>query len=236
MKTTAASRVLDLEELQRPEFWEVIDAMQELLRQYPGLYLHPSKEWEYPWALEAAELETGSRVLDAGCGASIFPVYLHRQGYQVEACDIELATDHVVATGIPYAKASLTDLPYEEGRFDAVFCISVIEHLPRAQMEPALWEMHRVLKPGGKLLLTTDFYEDHRAQLEYEGADARFPVDWNFFDRELLERIVLEHPGFGVTKPPDLDVDWAAVKPRMRRFHGYPYTSVGVVLTKRSES
>ena len=58
------------------------------------------------------------------------------------------------------------------------------------------------------------------------------PVDWNVFDRDLLERIVLGHPGFTALDPPDLNVDWPAVRERMLRFHGYPYTSVGIALIK----
>lgn len=233
MTTAISNRVLNLQELEQPRFREVIDSMNELLEQHPGFYLHPSKQWEYPWALENAELRPGSRVLDAGCGASIFPIYLHRQGHHVAACDVDLDMDLIGPTGVAYTRADLTDLPYEDGRFDAAFCISVIEHLPRERMRDALWELHRVLRPGGKLLLTTDFYRDHREKLEYEGPDGRFPVEWNFFDRDLLEEIVLNHPGFLVTVPPNLNVDWKEMSRKMREFHGYPYTSVGVALVAR---
>jgi hypothetical protein len=83
------------------------------------------------------------------------------------------------------------------------------------------------------LLLTTDFYEDHRASLTYCGPGDHFAVNWNIFDRDLLEQIVLKHPSFTVTDPPDLNVNWPVMKEQMLRFHGYPYTSVGVALIKR---
>lgn len=66
----------------------------------------------------------------------------------------------------------------------------------------------------------------------HESPGERFPVTWNIFDEERLRRRVLEALGFRVDGEVDLRVDWDAVRPRMRRFHGYPYTSVGVALIR----
>jgi SAM-dependent methyltransferase len=231
--TMTSNRILNLSELDRPFFRETVNAMKELIAEFPGFYLHPSKQWEYPWALENAGLGLDSRVLDVGCGASILPVYLDRLGHRVVACDIDLDWDVVGQTPIPYIKADLTSLPFENAQFEAVFCISVIEHLATDRMIPALWEISRVLRPGGRLLLTTVLYDDHRAGLTYGGPGRHFAVNRNIFDRALLEQIILAHPGFTVADPPNWDVDWPAVKEQMLRFHGYPYTSIGVALTKR---
>ncbi|MCL5279813.1 MAG: class I SAM-dependent methyltransferase [Planctomycetes bacterium] len=227
------SRVLDLRELDRPFFRETIDLTRKLVEEFPGFYLHPSKQWEYPWALESAALPLNSRVLDVGCGASVLPLYLDRLGHRVIACDIDLDWDLVEQTPLPYIKADLTALPFEKAQFEAVFCISVLEHLPLDRMIPVLWELHRVLRAGGRLLLTADFYEDHWARVAYSGPGRRFPVNWNVFDRDLLEQIIFAHPGFLIANPPDLNVDWPTVKEQMLRFHGYPYTSIGLVLVKR---
>ena len=59
-----SNRVFSLSELDRPFFRETVDAMKKLMEEFPGFYLHPSKQWEYPWALENATLGTeqsGSR-------------------------------------------------------------------------------------------------------------------------------------------------------------------------------
>jgi SAM-dependent methyltransferase len=232
MNCTTSNRVLDLSDLDQPFFRDVVESMNALMQEFPGLHLHPSKQWEYPWALENAALEPASHVLDAGCGESIFPAYLVRRGHHVCACDIKLDWRTVDAVAAGYVEANLLDLPFEDGQFDAVFCISVIEHLRRDQMSDVLWELNRVLRPGGRLLLTTDLCEDHRAPMSYRGPDGTYPVNWSVFDRELLTQIILNHKGFAATGWPDLDVDWAAVKEQMVRFHGYPYTSVGVALLK----
>ncbi|WP_415910605.1 class I SAM-dependent methyltransferase [Oleiharenicola sp. Vm1] len=45
-------------------------------------------------------------------------------------------------------------MPYANGSLDTIVSISVIEHIPA--IERALAEMYRCLKPGGRLLITTD--------------------------------------------------------------------------------
>lgn len=49
----------------------------------------------------------------------------------------------------------ITEIPVEDGRFDAILCTEVFEHLPEPQR--ALHELARVLKPGGRMLLTAPF-------------------------------------------------------------------------------
>jgi hypothetical protein len=78
--------------------------------------------------------------------------------------------------------------------------------------------------------LTTDYYEDASTELWYEGEDRRFRVDWSFVDAQQLENVILEAPGFRVDGEVDLSADWDTVRTQMRRFHGYPYTSVGIAL------
>ncbi len=231
---SAPNRTLDLTELDRPDFHGVLERMEALLAAVPRAYLHPGKRWEYPWALERAALRPGERVLDVGCGHSIFPLYLAAAGARTTALDLDLdpRLDEALALGVAWQRGDVTAMPLPDRLFDAAFCISVIEHLPEELIPVALAELHRVLRPGGRLLLTTDFYDDAAAEIWYEGRDRRFRVDWGVFDESRLRRLILAAPGFRVEDALDLTVDWAAVKPRMRDYHGYPYTSVGVKLVK----
>jgi len=234
MRKLCPNRPLNLQELDLPAYRRVIERLDELAGTETVSYLHPSKRWEYPWALERASLGKGSKVLDAGCGGSIFPIYLAEIGHRVTACDISPPPrlDRLHGASVGYACADLTALPFEDRVFDTVFCISVIEHLSEERMPAALQELRRVLRDGGGLLLTTDYYEDARAEVWYESSDRRFRVDWSFFDEPKLRRVVIEAPGFRIEGDLTIEVDWSTVSPQMRRFHGYPYTSVGVKLIR----
>lgn len=230
----APNRVLDLAELQRPGFRRVLEEMDRLVARDPVSYLHPGKRWEYPWALERAALRAGSRVLDVGAGDSIFPVYLAARGHRVTAVDLKFDGSLGERHGVPidYVPADMTAMPLPSETFDAIFCISVIEHLPDEAVPAALSEMHRVLRPGAPLLLTTDYYDDAASEIWHRSPDLEFRVDWRVFDEDRLRRLILDAPGWRLEGELDLDVDWDEVKPRMRDYHGYPYTSVGIKLIR----
>jgi 2-polyprenyl-3-methyl-5-hydroxy-6-metoxy-1,4-benzoquinol methylase len=229
----APNRLLDLADLEAAAFTAVNRRMDELLLRFPQAYLHPSKRWEYPWAMQRlGALAEGSRVLDAGCGGSIFPLFLASCGWQVVGCDCAVPRGLAGAqSAVEYVDGNLVQLPFADGAFDAAFCISVIEHLGHAGAVQAMAELHRILKPGARLLLTTDYYEDASAELWHETGE-RFAVDWSIFDRHSLRSIVLDAPGWHVEGDVDLTADWGAIEPAMVRFHGYRYTSVGVTLLR----
>jgi len=97
-------------------------------------------------AEEAAQLREGQRVLDAGAGKRPYAGIFHRQQY--ESCDMP---------GGFYPQKHdfecfLHAVPQPAGTYDAVINTQVLEHVP----DPAavLRELNRVLKPGGKLLLS----------------------------------------------------------------------------------
>lgn len=228
------NRALDLAELERPPFRDILAELDALTTRDDISYLHPSKRWEYPWALQRAGVAPGRRVLDVGCGASIFPVYLARRGLEVTALDLAPPSglDRRHGVNVDYVRGDMGRLPFATGSFDAIFCISVIEHLGFGAMRAALAELHRVLRPAGRLLLTTDYYDDAEAEIWYDGPGEPFPVDWSFFDEARLRDYLLAAPGWRLDGALDLEVDWERTKPRMRAFHGYPYTSVGVTLVR----
>jgi SAM-dependent methyltransferase len=235
LNAKAPNRVLDLGELAAPYYRKTIARMKALSSQEELSFLHPSKEWEYPWALSRAECMPGNRVLDAGCGASIFPVYLASQGLEVFGLDCDPAPRldlfHKVRVG--YLQSDLTALPFVSGSFDTVFLISVIEHLEPRKADRAMLELARILNKGGRLLLTTDYARECTEEMWYQGPGKSFRVDWSVFDRpRLLSFLERSSVWFEMEGELDLHVDWERTRERMTRFHGYPYTSVGVCLRR----
>jgi SAM-dependent methyltransferase len=121
--------------------------------------------YERPAALALLGDVAGLRVLDAGCGAGAHAAALVERGALVTAVDASLAMVALASGRLgDRAKALRADLgeplPFEDGSFDAVLCSLVLHYL--RDWEPALRELHRVLVPGGRLVISTHHpFMDH---------------------------------------------------------------------------
>lgn len=58
-------------------------------------------------------------------------------------------------------------LSFPDGHFDCVFCLSVIEHIPKEAWAPCIREMERVLRPGGRLVITEDMTPEEANEQVY---------------------------------------------------------------------
>lgn len=97
----------------------------------------------------------GARVLHAGCGSGQVDRGLHER-LRITAVDISERALRLYARNNPRAsrieQASIFDLPFEEGAFDGVYNLGVLEHFRREEIREILHEFHRVLKPRGKFV------------------------------------------------------------------------------------
>ena len=100
--------------------------------------------------------------LDIGCGPGTFIATLdgatRSRGIDIARPQIDYAQEHYAGPGREFQVAGDPPLPYDEGSFDAVTVIELIEHLPEAQNRALLAEALRVLRPHGKLLVSTPNY------------------------------------------------------------------------------
>jgi len=109
---------------------------------------------------ELRDLPTEAPVLEAGCGDGSFTADLARHFSSVTAIDIsdgQIAENARRLPGITFRQHDVSErLPFEDGVFAAVWCSEVLEHL----FDPgyALREMRRVLRPGGRLLVTVPYH------------------------------------------------------------------------------
>ncbi|MDD5222751.1 MAG: class I SAM-dependent methyltransferase [bacterium] len=88
-----------------------------------------------------------AKILDAGCGEGVLVEEYHNQGFQIEGLDLNYESEIV-------RRGSVLEMPYQNGSFDAVLFLDVFEHLGYADQPKALAEIIRVLRPGGRLIVS----------------------------------------------------------------------------------
>jgi SAM-dependent methyltransferase len=92
------------------------------------------------------------RVLEVGSGSGGVTEFLSHP-----VTGVDPAFERTSERSTPWLEqraGSATALPLEDASFDVVLCAEVVEHLSAAERAPALREMVRVLRPGGRLILT----------------------------------------------------------------------------------
>jgi SAM-dependent methyltransferase len=102
-------------------------------------------------------------------------------------------------------------LGFPDRRFDRVFCLSVMEHIPRTLWGGCVREFERVLRPGGRLIVTLD--------MTPEEADAR------------LYRELVSHCTLPLLGDPDYDVP-IGLDSKTARHPGHGYETIGLVWEK----
>jgi ubiquinone/menaquinone biosynthesis C-methylase UbiE len=99
-------------------------------------------------------------VLEVGCGDGSFTTNLAEQFSSVTGIDIsasQIADNKARLPHITFRQHDVSQrFPFPDGSFEVVWCSEVLEHL----FDPAfaLREMHRILRPGGRLLVTVPYH------------------------------------------------------------------------------
>ena len=127
-------------------------------------YFYEGNGWQSKWKQDIAKVlrEVSysikpQRTLDCGCGSSpnINHLYGDRVGIDINEKAIEFMKSHSDAE---FREGSVLDIPFPEQSFELVTCIEVLEHLYEKDVDKALSELVRVLKPNGHVILATPNY------------------------------------------------------------------------------
>ncbi len=139
------------------ELWAAYDAMGEQYERHAedGAY---NAHYDRPAVLAALGDVRGRRVLDAGCGPGFYAAALVTDGAEVTAFDasatmVELARRRVGQRALVERARLGERLPYPDGRFDLIVCALAIHYAP--DRGAAFAEFHRVLRPGGAAVVST---------------------------------------------------------------------------------
>jgi ubiquinone/menaquinone biosynthesis C-methylase UbiE len=111
--------------------------------------------------LDLMVLAAGERVLDVGCGSGVVTREIAERvgaGGRVVGLDPspallavarELAQEAGIGDRVEFREGSALQLPFPDGSFDAVLCVTVLSHVPGG--EGTIPELTRVLRPSGRL-------------------------------------------------------------------------------------
>lgn len=113
-------------------------------------------------------LPSGARILDAPCGgAASLTLALRERGFDANGADID--PEAATRLGAAFQKVNLdASLPWPDQTFNAVISTEGIEHLENHFS--FLREVHRILKPGGLLVLTTPNITALRSRVRFLGS------------------------------------------------------------------
>lgn len=139
---------------------------------WPSDALHNwSRIWEYPYTYYQLRTIFNNRsnterlkVLDFGSGLTFFPFVANELGCEVYCTDIDYSLEdqyRKASNALDLPLNTITFLRIKEDKlgiadnfFDVIYCISVLEHVGEPQT--TIREICRILKPGGKLILSLD--------------------------------------------------------------------------------
>ena len=125
--------------------------------------LHWSRRYEYPWVLRKLYPSKEDIVMDAGAGAAVLQFALSQYVKELHNIDIDKDFLQMVETikqetglfsNIVTTEADIRSLPHADDYFDKSICISVLEHLPPADIRSGIDEILRVTKK--KVFITMD--------------------------------------------------------------------------------
>lgn len=123
---------------------------------------HWSRAFEWPWVVERVDLKATDLCLDAGGGDTPIACALAERAAWVTNLDSDGASLAKCATkaaalgikNVTMLPGDLQSIDARDASFDKVVCVSVLEHTD--QPDAIVDELWRVLKPGGRLVLTFD--------------------------------------------------------------------------------
>ncbi|MBI2437154.1 MAG: methyltransferase domain-containing protein [Candidatus Magasanikbacteria bacterium] len=141
-------------------------------------------------------VQDGFSILDLGCGTGrLYHLFSKFQGIDYAGLDQSEKQIEMAQKEFPdniYIVAEMTSLPFEDKRFDVVYCIATFHHLPDEETRlKSLSEMKRVLKPGGKIIMTNWNLYSKSAQKTVEKGkwsqdNGEFMVPWLSDTGEIL--------------------------------------------------
>ena len=136
----------------------------------PQRFWHDTKRWLVRRYLEPRSTD---RILDVGCGSGVVAAALaDAPAREVVGIDgnpdaVAFASSQFRRPNLRFVRGLVDELDLPEGHFDACVCMELLEHIHFDQGQILLDSLRRLLKPGGRLLITTPNYRSAWPALEW---------------------------------------------------------------------
>ena len=132
-------------------------------------FWHHAKQQSVGRFLPPAE---GAVVVDVGCGSGVLSAYLGEFGASVLGIDgnpeaVAFANRTYATTTVRFREGLVDEAFGEEESVDEIYCMEVIEHIYLGQARAMLRSFHRLLKPGGKVFISTPNYRSLWPAIEW---------------------------------------------------------------------
>jgi SAM-dependent methyltransferase len=146
----------------------------------------------------------GDRILDAGAErySPILPWLAHYGYWRLLGCNLSFEAPWRVGP-IRYENADITATPYRRDEFAGITCMSVIEH--GVDLERFVAEMARILRCGGALIVSTDYWPEPIDT----SAVRKYDASYRIFSRDDILGLVAtaETRGLRLTAPVALEAE-----------------------------
>jgi arsenite methyltransferase len=182
---------------------------EAISRKVEALYLTPDVVAQRCQVLKALELKQGERLLDIGSGPGLLAHDIAASvGPAGRVCGIDISEDMLMMSRrrcadqswTEFERADATKLPYPNDSFDAAVSTQVYEYV--ADVPRALAELHRVVRPGGRVVVVDTDYGSLVIHTENEARMELVLSAWNeHFVHGRLPRILsrqLRDAGFAI--------------------------------------
>jgi SAM-dependent methyltransferase len=138
-----------------PPRWgaDVVPSYDAIAEQYAGLDGKPFDRE----VLDRFEASVRGRVCDLGCGPGQIARYLAGRGvdaFGIDASASMVATARRLNPKLDFRQGDFFALPLDDGAFAGAAAFYCLIHCARAELGRVVAEIHRVLMPGGRLLMT----------------------------------------------------------------------------------
>ena len=140
-----------------------------------------------PWVLGEADL--GDEVLEVGPGPGLATDVLRRRTARLTAIEIDTALAESLrartrGTNVSVTHGDATEMPFEDARFSAAVCFTMLHHVPSPALQDRLLkEVRRVLRPGAPFLGSDSVSSRTFEMLHWR--DTLVPVDPDTFGERL---------------------------------------------------